>query len=187
MPSGGTLIYRSEFSETASIALGRCTVRSPRDEGITDWVDGMDANSALSLPVSRPRPTSGSKCSNRFTRLLRGTVSKSLKVPLSRPQIPEPLLPPRIKSQQRKITLQRASLQALLDKRYEDAENFIHKGADVNSRGDIGHLLLQNGEALLHRAAHRQNTGVTKFLLDRGRGQIGSHTSDSGRQAWNAQ
>jgi ankyrin repeat protein len=95
-------------------------------------------------------------------------MSKSLKVPLSRPQIPEPLLPPRIKSQQRQITLQRALLQALLDKRYEDAESFIHKGADVNSRGDIGHLLLQNGEALLHRAAHRQNTGMAKFLLEHG-------------------
>lgn len=108
----------------------------------------MDANSVLSLPVSRPRPTSGSKRSKRFTRLLRGTVSKSPKVPLSRPHIPEPLLPPRTKSQQRQITLQRALLQARLDKRYEDAESFIHKGADVNSRGGIGHLLLQNGEAL---------------------------------------
>lgn len=164
------LIRKPELSETASVALERCTIRMPPNEGITAWNDSIDATSMLSLPIRNSRLSDGFKRGHRFTKLLRGTMSKNSKILPSSPCIPVPLPPPLTKTQQKRITLQRALVRAVLDWRFEDAETFVQKGADVNCREDIGHCLLRKGESLLNQVAqcHHKGVQMANFLLGHG-------------------
>ena len=166
------LIRKPDLSETASVALERCTIRMPPNEGITAWKDNIDASSMLSLPIRDSGLTDGFKRGHRFTKLLRGIVSKDSNILPSRHSIHLQLPPSLTRAQQTRITLQRALVRALLDRRHSDAETFIRKGADVNCRKDIGHCSLREGETLLHYAAqchpHLEGVQMAKFLLGHG-------------------
>lgn len=164
------LIRKPELSETASVALERCTIRMPPIEGITAWNDSTDATSMLSLPIRNSGLSDGFKRGHRFTKLFPSFLSKKPKIFPSSPCIPVSLPPPLTKAQQKRITLQRALVRAVLDWRYEDAETFIQKGADVNCKEDIGHYSLRKGETLLTQAAQCQHGGVqmANFLLGHG-------------------
>lgn len=162
------LIRKQELSETASVALERCTARMPPNEDITAWNDGIEAPSMLSLHIRSPGLSDRFKSGRRLARMLRGTMSKDTKIIPSESRVSVPKAPLLTKSQQNLITLQRALVRAVLDWRFEDAADFVQKGADVDCKQDIGHSLLPKGETLLHCAAQGHQYGGVKmatFLL----------------------